>query len=598
MNCYIKISNMKRNILSYPCLVLLLIAVIFTSCDESFLEQKKLTIDTENVVFADSAKTCNFVNGIYTNLNASWDLGFTMYAATDESECQDNMNLFSKKLTNSSVSPSNVDKTFWVAAYKNIRYVNIFLKNRNLMKISDNLKNRLTGEVHFLRAWYYFMIFQYHGGLPIVGNSIYDDADPINVPRSTFEATLNYILADCDSAALMLPVDYRITDQSQLGRVTKGACMALKSRALLYAASPLYNGGSVATDGNIIALTAYPSADGERWKAAADAAEAVIDLKNENNLQAYKLNVTSGSTKGYGFYDLFTNRWKDEYILAYMRKNNKYVENQFDMPSRGGVPKSFPYQEMVDAFGMQNGLPITDAASGYSSVNPYINRDPRFYYTIIYNGALRYRSGYSTAQPVWTYTGIYDANHVTQGVNMDGLYVSGSTLTGYYCRKMINDQTVTAGGGETPRCEPLIRYAEILLNAAEASNEYYGPSDKIYGWLKDIRSRAGITVGTDGMYGLKKNMTQVEMRDVIRNERQVELAFENHRYFDVRRWKIANVTNNRFMHGVEITRTAQGVFTSKSIEVRKFVFLDQLYLWPILQSEITKSPVLKQNPGY
>jgi hypothetical protein len=143
-----------------------------------------------------------------------------------------------------------------------------------------------------------------------------------------------------------------------------------------------------------------------------------------------------------------------------------------------------------------------------------------------------------------------------------------------------------------------MRYAEIILNAAEATNEYFGPTARVYDLLKMLRIRAEITPGAGSSYGLKAGMTKDEMRTVIQRERQVELAFEEHRYWDVRRWKIAPQTSNKEMHGMQVTMQPNGSFTYNVITVRNHVFTPAMYLWPIPQSEITKSPSLKQNPGY
>ena len=145
----------------------------------------------------------------------------------------------------------------------------------------------------------------------------------------------------------------------------------------------------------------------------------------------------------------------------------------------------------------------------------------------------------------------------------------------------------------------LIRYAEVLLNAAEAANEMYGPTDEVYVWLRDIRDRAGIEEGTDSdAYGIKDNMSLDEMRTFIQNERRIELAFEDHRYWDIRRWKLAEKIGTYWSQGMEITRDAEGQFSYRVINVTERVFENHLYWWPIPASEITKAPALIQNPGY
>jgi hypothetical protein len=295
-------------------------------------------------------------------------------------------------------------------------------------------------------------------------------------------------------------------------------------------------------------------------------------------------------------------------VLVYWQpvttSNNFYVENSSNPQSRGttngyaGV-KYFPTQELVNEFDMLNGLRITDAASGYPGMGDdmYKNRDPRLTYSIHYNGSRR-NMGSLGDQAVNTYTGVIPTgNAAATSASVDGIYTSTGTKTGYFRYKMCNNFGV-GGGSELYRPWVVMRYAEVLLNAAEATNEYYGPSTEIYDWLKLIRNRAGITAGANGLYGLKAGMTKDEMREAIRHERRVELAFEEHRYWDIRRWKIAPQTENTETHGMEITRAADGKFSYRTIVVRKHVFTDAMYFWPIPQSEIVKSPALVQNPGY
>ncbi|HYO20893.1 MAG TPA: RagB/SusD family nutrient uptake outer membrane protein, partial [Flavisolibacter sp.] len=449
-----------------------------------------------------------------------------------------------------------------------------------------------------LRAWYYFNLVKHYGGVPLVDQSIFSDDEKIDVPRNTYEECVNYIVAECDAAAAMLPQSYTTGSPDQI-RVTKGAALAIKGRMLLYAASPLFNSGPRADDPG--RLVSYAAADNERWKKAADAALAVIALK--------QYNLYRGSSPY--FYELFRQgdagpTVESVFTFNFIRStgNNFQVENISNPPSRSS-PNSyagasgFPLQELVDDFDMANGLRITDPASGYSGIgdNMYANRDPRFYATIQHNGALRFFGGFNN-QPVNTYTGVIPAGNASvQSASVDGIYTAGGTKTGYYRYKMVNNNSVS-GGGELYRPWMLIRYAEVLLNAAEATNEYSGPTVDVYNWLKDIRNRAGITPGANNLYGLKANMTKEEMREAIQHERRVELAYEEHRFWDVRRWKIAPVTENKELHGMEITRAADGKFSYRKIVVRKHVFTDNMYFWPIPQSEITKSPAVKQNPGY
>jgi hypothetical protein len=355
--------------------------------------------------------------------------------------------------------------------------------------------------------------------------------------------------------------------------------MGLKSRVLLYAASPLFNGGSIATNQEVAKLVSYPVYNVAHWQAAADAAQAVI------NSGYYQLHSDpTVTTPGFGFYDVFLKRVNKEYIFAFHRSANKDMEVFYNPPSRGGQKNSQPTQNLVDAFPMKNGKAITDPTSGYNPANPYINRDPRFNYSIIYNTAPYFSTTTNTKIPVFTYN----------GAPSDGF---GATTTGYYSRKMQNENIAANSGANTERGWPLMRYAEILLNYAEAITEAGQPA-LAYPKLIQLRQRAGIDAGADNLYGLKANMTVAEMREVVRNERRIELAFEDHRWHDIRRWKIAMVTNNAYNKVMKITNTA-GVYTYSIEEsARRHNFRPEMYLLPIPDAEIRKMPAMVQNPGW
>lgn len=592
------------------CMVFCLIAC-FVSCKKSgFLDQKVLSQIDEKAIFTDSLNSWQYVNSRYNNVNYSWELNRWgqggVESACDEAQPQAQPTQLETYWENGSVNSSNISADgVWGTTYAQVRAVNIFLRDEKSIPVSTATKTLWEGQMRFLRAWYLATLVKTYGGIPIIGNTVFNDGDVINVARSTYEASVNYVTAQCDTAAAMLPVDFVVAtgNPADYGRATRGAALALKARVLLYAASPLTN---QARGDDPSHLVSYGNADPNRWKLAADAAQAVI------NLGKYTLyrQVTPG------FYNQFLNGLtyaapNSEAIFSYLpvtsTPNNMYRETICNPPSRGtryqtvGVVSCYPLQEMVDAFGMANGKAITDPASGYPGTgdNMYLNRDPRFYATITYNGFLRFLSGHSVDEPVWTYTGVVppSVDAAINGASADGIYIAGATNTGYYCYKMLNDNTAN-GGVELNRPRIMIRYAEILLDAAEAYNEFSGPTPQIYSWLKDIRDRAGIAPGSDGMYGMDPNMSQTAMRTFLQNERQVELAFEEHRFWDVRRWMIAPTVLNKDMHGLEITRAANGAFSYRSIVVRSNSFRTAMYFFPIAQSELVKSSALKQNPGY
>ena len=322
-----------------------------------------------------------------------------------------------------------------------------------LTPLSDSLKRRTKGEALFLRAWYYAILLRHYGGVPIIGDTLYHSTDTIPSVRNTYADCVNYIISQCDSAEAYLPVT-----QSGLlyGRASGGACMALKARVLLEAASPLFNGGQIATSEPLKSLTGYPDYDKRRWELAMNAAEDVI------RTSAYSLYVDNATAPGYGFEQVFLIRNNSEYIFARMEGNNKDLESIWFPPTFGvDNPGAYPYLETAQAFGMSNGLLITDPNSGYDPAHPYDHRDPRFDYSITHDQSLINHYPEFQKIPVNIYVDSTNPSHVVAG--LDAVY--NGTPTGFYTNKMCDDglaiQWFTYA---TPRCFPLIRYAEILLD--------------------------------------------------------------------------------------------------------------------------------------
>ncbi|RYY19379.1 MAG: RagB/SusD family nutrient uptake outer membrane protein, partial [Sphingobacteriaceae bacterium] len=364
----------------------------------------------------------------------------------------------------------------YTTCYTNIRAVNQFLKNLPTSPIRAFTKTQYKAEARFLRAWYYAILLEHYGGIHLVGDSIYNYTEHIPAARNTYADCVNYIVSECDAAALDLPLTQSGIDY---GRATRGSCLGLKSRVLLYAASPLFNGKTIGS-GNTAALVGYPTYDKERWKLARDAASALIGTS------AYSL--VDNAKPGLGFQTLFTQRYNTEYIFSLIRPSNVDFESLWDPPSRTGAYGAFPLQGLVDAFPMANGMPITNPASGYQPQNPYFGRDPRLDYSIIHDQTSLQNRLSSGVSPVNIFTGTF--NGIVSGP--DAVYVG--TRTGYYTNKMLDPNAVANDFTHvSQRCWPLMRYAEILLNYAEAANEYEGPTPQIYQAVEAIRKRAGLT---------------------------------------------------------------------------------------------------------
>ena len=593
---------MKKIYANYFVLICLVVVVLFMqSCKkgEGFLAATTTTNLNRATVFADSSRTEGFLANIYAS--AGFAVSATRFtsnsiptggldAACDESEPSHAYATDASGFATGTINAGTVSNDPYNTCYTQIRAVNQLLANIHLTKMLASNKAQLIAEARFLRVWYYSILVEHYGGVPLVGNNLYTYATPINVVRSTYAACITYITSECDSAAAILPLTQ---GGLNYGRTSGGACMALKARMLLYAASPLFNGTTLPSDAGpsssgavSAALVGYPSADPTRWQLAEAAAQAVIASG------AYTLNTANlyqDTIAGYGFQGLFPQRVNTEYIFALMRPPNDDLENLFLPPSRGGSNGAFPYEGFVEAFPMSNGKLITDPTSGYDPAHPYNNRDPRLNYSIIHDQTvlnIRNGSGLIAGQaPVDIYLG--------NGNNQNPDAVHQGTFTGYYNNKMLDPSVVAQSlAFKTNRCIPLIRFAEILLDYAEAANEYEGPTTNVYNAVQAIRQRAGLNP-----FQLPQGLSQAQMRTYIQNERRIELAFEGNRFFYVRRWKIAPQTDNIQATGMEVddngTAVAYNVFN-----VTKHNFRAAMYLWPFPLSETGKSASLIQNPGY
>ncbi len=500
------------------------------------------------------------VNNIYAHLNPGFNRisGVVLDAATDDaipSAITHPIEVLSKgRLT----AGNNIEDA-WASSYACIRKVNLFLSKQSIVPRDAQTKQFWRAEVRFMRAYSYFELIRRYGGVPLIGDVVYQPGEIVGPSRNTFEECFSYIVRECDIIKDSLRKETATEfPATEWGKITRGAALALKSRVLLYAASPLFN----------------PAGNPARWQAAASAAKEVIDLGY------FSLNAS--------FQGTFVNRSPREIILAHQRPITSDVERN-NAPVGYGAPNlSYGYvsptQDLVDAFPAANGRAISDPASGYLASNPYANRDPRLGWTVFFNGS-RWLN-----RSVETFTG---------GLDRPG-GIQTQTRTGYYMRKFLADlSTATAYSNQTHNF-PIFRYAEVLLNYAEALNES-GNTAEAFNQLKAIRLRAGIPLGTTAgfQHGLPVSMSQAEMRAAIRNERRIELAFEEHRFWDIRRWKIAEIVANRDVFGIRATPAGAGAFSYVMESADRLYFNPaKHYFYPIPFTEMNANPNLVQNPGY
>jgi hypothetical protein len=454
---------------------------------------------------------------------------------------------------------SNPDDS-WANSYAGIRKCNIFLANIGIVPIDSLIKVNYKAEARFLRAMFYFEMVKRYGGVPLIGDKILSLTDNLNFARNSYSDCVNYIVSECDAIKTKLIADPN-TNTNTFGRATQACALALKSRMLLYAASPLNN----------------PANDLGKWQAAADAANALITQG------AYTIS-------GVSFGAIFTTRNSKETIMAYQRGLTNDLDYNLAPVGYTAPPNTTPCpgyispsENLVEAYPMSNGKAITDPTSGYNPNNPYASRDPRLTLTVFTNGALWLK------RAVQTYTG---------GLDMPG-GASAQTRTGYYMRKFLADFSNSTAYSTTTHNYIIFRYAEILLNYAEAMNELSNTA-VAYTQLQAIRNRAGIAAGTNGLYGLQAGMNQSQMRQAIRLERRLEMAFEEQRFWDLRRWKMAEQQlNNQPLTGMVITKDpTTGNLSYSTTPVFTMVFTPKMYWEPIPYSEITKNSSLTQNSGW
>ena len=581
---------------------------LFSSCSDNFLGETETTDLERRVVFADSTYTAGFLTQIYVDIG--YDVSSNRYkghgglqTSCDEAAYKANTGLATDIMfATGTVNPVAVaEDDVWKKAYENIRRVNIFLKYADGSRMVASAKTEYKAEARFLRAWYYAMLLKHYGGVALIGDDIYETVEEAQKARNSYADCVEYIVTEANKAAEDLPVS---RSGLKHGRISKGACKALISRVRLYAASKLFNGSDFAPGGYPKELVGYPDNDKERWKLAVDAALDVIKMQQYDLFIRHK-NENGEAYPGWGFYaqllpsDYYTQVGTDVYCGTILEKKaeNSVAPNQwFAPPSTGGTGNGgYIYHDLAGLFPMSDGSPAAEN-SQYDPTHPAENRDPRFKFTVTYDGASMKSNLQDSEIKIYV------------GTQQDAIY--RGTPTGYYVRKFLHfsssaNQMLTAGS----QARPLIRYTEVLLNYAEAVNEYYGPDHKdVFGdkeispyiVLRKIRECAGISPGDDDVdkYGIKDNMSYDEMVEAIRLERRLDLAFEGHRFFDVRRWMIADQTENQMMHGLEITRNTDGTKSAKVINARQHTFRKAMYLYPIPYKETVKSEALLQNPYY
>jgi hypothetical protein len=564
---------MKDFSLSLLSLLLLGLGLSVGGCD--FLSYDETTAYKKEDVFENLTRTRRFVSNMYSRFRPGGfnSVGGAMRASGADNAEEVSPNSAVQIFNNSSWSPTNTVDSKWNGSpgdmYQGIRAANLLLANFDLDNYDDLQYNDGSAsgnedyesliaraqyypyEARFLRAFFHFKLLKRYGSVPLV-TSVLTPQEANNIESASYQEIVDFIANEMDAIAPELPVTFENVPNAATGRPTRGAAMALKARALLYAASPLNN----------------PSGEQEKWVEAAEAAKAIIDssfYSLENN-----------------YSDAFNNITSDELIWERRHgPSNDFEQANFPAGYEGASPGTSPTQNLVDAYEMQSsGKPIEASNSGYDPDNPYEGRDPRFYETVIYNGS----TWKGREVEVWN-------------GGLDGPPQAEATETGYYLKKYVIEDISISPPQTTTRTHTWVvfRYAEVLLNYAEAMNEAYGPSNPA-GMGMTAREAVNMVRARAGMPDFPTGMSQADFREKLRNERRVELAFENHRFWDIRRWKIGPSTTE--IYGMEITRNEDGSFNYERELVEERVWNERRNLYPIPQDEISKNQALQQNENW
>lgn len=606
--------------------ILTLFGLITTGSCKKFLDQvpeDRLTIDE---IFKRKNLVEKYLAQVYANMPNELQQRFVgsgysgpWRAGSDEAKYNwdfhyaNQLNYSTWKKTDNNVA------TFWLNYYKSIRNATDFINNidgADANEVSAVLKKRFKAEARGVRALYYFFLVRMYGPVPLLGDQVIQPDAPLNEvlrERNSMDECIDYIVNQLDSAAMDLPYWPGFDEQPnsapeknavQWGRISKGVCKAYKEKALLLAASPLFNGNAdyaslKNNDGKQLISQTY---DQNKWKKAADAAKAFIDEFVPAYYDLYTVNNSDPFIAAYlAGRNVVTDEWNKEWIFG---RPNSNLNIDYDIrPKLVGFPGNLQgagalgvTQSMVDAYFMKNGLPITDPASGYLSTgfsdfkapfdvkarrtyNQWVNREPRFYVGVTYNNSYWLNQSGSDKEVV--------VNMEFNGNSGRSQSTSDVSPTGYIVRKGY----ITGGnkGGL------YLRLAEIYLDYAEALNEYNPGHADILIYLNKIRKRA--FVPEYGSAELPAPASQEEMRQAIRRERRVELAFESVRYFDCHRWKVAEVTDNGTFYGMNMNENGDKFYKIVPLEVR--VFRKRDYLWPIPDNDVLKTnKLLVQNTGW
>lgn len=564
-----------------------------TSCSDILDKEVDLTYTDENI-YSNYDRTRGVLANAYTYLPdafAGYSDGQFRAASrdcmTDNALSYWNVHYYHSVLNDSYDAKNHwFANSYWSNDLKGIRVCNDFISKAresvigNAEKSGDDNKlcDRYKAEARFIRAILHFDMIGYFGAVPIEDH-VLDNAEAASITRTPAPEALKWVADECDAIIKSGALPFRYSNENEnWGRINGAAVYALKSRALLYRASALNN----------------PTNEASWWQEAADAALAFINANKTAN--PYRLYTTSDNNPNKNYYECFTStpHLNPEYILSRSEWNTREIE-MFNTPCgfSGNVNSTGrvnPTQNLVDSYETINGLPI-DQDPSYNNQDPYKNRDPRLEQTIFHQGSIWGDKSQDEERAVDVSVG---------GKDYQDLH--GGTTTGYYSKKFVHNMSFKNPTTFVTAC-PIFRYAEILLNAAEALNEAQGP-EAAYDYVNQVRARVGMPA--------YKGMTKEQLRERIRNERRIELAFEDHRFFDERRWKLfdgksaaTEKSEPRYkqvynIYSVVVTPNESQVYTYRNDNTHptRAFSCPKNYYFPVPDDTYKKNPNLGQNAGW
>ena len=542
-----------------------MIALVSSACSD-FLDTSLDRSQTGETIATNRGSVWGFANAFYSPIGYGFGtIDSNIFAtASDEAQqtsAQSNVIYFNKGMLNENTNPLF---TYYRNYYEGIRAANYFLdyvkdgrgeellaQNRNLVTDRVNYERDLQSlawykaEAHVAKAYYYSELAKMYGGVPIV-ESFVDDGTMIS--RSTYDQVIEYVVKEIDDYKAELALNWNEYKERE-GRFTLGAALAIKARTLLYAASPLHN----------------PTNDVAKWEAAAAAANELIS----NTDLSYSL------ASDYGSYFVGGNSVASaETIYAVRRAQSNSMEvNNYPIATQGGKSGATPTHNLVAAY---------EYVGTPDPANPYANRDPRLAASIVTNGST------------------WNGRVIDQSAGgSDDMARANASKTGYYLKKFLTDNLNLTQGQNAQHNWVAYRWAEVLLNYAEAMNEAYGPDAIPTGYLMSARQALQQVRNRASMNLPKVTASDKDsFREAVKHERRIELAFEDHRYWDLLRWKDAMDVLNRPVLGVKVTKT-EGAWSYEVTEVATRTFYERNYYLPFLRSEIENSNnTLEQNPEY